>query len=742
MIAQARRLLGAARLDPVALAAGGGCAFLLAWGLADLRLPAKAGVPLAFVLLSLAPGHLLSRSVRLPRPMAALEWPVDAAIGLSLSLIAATLAVRLDLSIDFVPVAVGSAGVLALVARWLWPEAEAPSRPRATWLPNLPLLALAVTAVILVSARATQTGSELPLYADTWAYLRFVRQFETDDLRVQDPYERGDDVEARMQFPGWLALQAVIARLGSATPLDAYTEFLPAALALVAFGALFSQVRELFAPAGGPDPPPVDPEPGSSTAASPARAVNAGLAAVVAAGLLFGTAISADGAGYLFMTRLGEDKFFLWFVLMPVAFALSLRFLDGGPDASRGAHAGNLALAALAVTAIAMTHPLGVFQFAVYFGAFAAVEAIFRRRRGHLLRGAALGLVVLACTAVPLSQRAAVSEERVDIERRLSAQNPLDARRLWILSVEERRFMASPRLLLNPITIAGLLALAPLAFRFRRSRPARFVIVASVVPAFLVLTPVTAPLTARLISAGLLWRMLWLIPSAIALVVVAWEFAPSLGERLAAGAGRRSRAIAYATPALALGLATLALIPRMREQVAQITPLKDALVTAEEKVLLRELPTIIEPGSGVMTPPTFQGECAEPAFPEEGQADLGGGSEPPDGTGTMRCPLDLAYRLSAVVPGMYGLSYRTRILGDHSFAKLARFYNGPVLNLGKLQTVQQYDIDYVLFFNASPALPLALEAPEVFAPAYADATYQMFRVDRRALNAAIKKLEK
>jgi hypothetical protein len=321
----------------------------------------------------------------------------------------------------------------------------------------------------------------------------------------------------------------------------------------------------------------------------------------------------------------------------------------------------------------------------------------------------ALGIVIVACLAVPLSQRGEVSEDRLSVSERLAAENPLDSRRLWIWDEDELRFMSSPKLLLHPFALAGLAAVVPLAFRFRASRVARFTVLTTVVTALLVLTPVTAPLTARLISAGLLWRIVWLMPFTLAVVAVFAEFGPVLLRRPRAGAGQPP--LSYAAPAVVCLVAGAALLPRIFEQVGSVKEYKiltTPLVTGEEKAFFDAMPGVVEPGSVVMSPP---------------------GTEIPDQT----------YRMAAIVPGVTGLAYRTRVLdpgpapGQGSYAALARFYNGPALNRGKLEAVRKYSVDYVIFLRASEALPLTERVPGLFTNVYGDATYLVFRVDADVL---------
>jgi len=535
-----------------------------------------------------------------------------------------------------------------------------------------------------------------------WAYLRFVNQFQTGDLTVRDPYAEGDDVVARMKYPGWLVAQAVLVRQGNLDPLGMYTQFLPPALAVLGFGTALALALELL---GG---------------RSPDRkrrqwAATAAFGTVAATALMYLTSVHLDWPGYLFMTRIGEDKIFLWFVVAPGILALAVRSLappDGAAPSRGPASFAWLAALALGVAAVAVTHPLGIFQFGVVTGGFAALELLARRRWTTLTRAATLGGIILACVAVPLSQRSEISGDRLSVSERLNAGNPLDLRRVWVISTADEVFMASPRLLLHPLAIGGLVAALLLVPRVRRSSAARYAVAATALPALLVLTPLTAPLTAKLVSVGLLWRVLWLMPFPLAVVGVVVEYGPLLLRHLRLD--RRPAAPVFA-PALVVAVAALALLPRTLEQLDSFLEYKTfagPLVTDDEKHFFDRIVHVIEPGSGVMTPP---------------------GTEVPDQT----------YRLAAIIPDIYGLAYRTRVLdpgpapGQGSYAALVRFFGGDILNRGKLTTLQKYGVDYVIFLRASVALPLTERVPGLFTNVYRDPTYLVFRVDQEVVAGAL-----
>lgn len=699
-------------IDPGALVALAGCGLLLAWVPARWAFSPGLGLPLVFLLLSWAPGHLLSKGLGVPRGAWWAEWAVDASLGLSVTLLFATVAARAGWEIDAVPSGTAATGLLAglpwILRRTLAasppspPVHEGDPTPRSAWVATGLVAALALGLAGVVAWQTVKTADDLPAGADMWAYLRFVNQFQTGDLTVRDPYAGGDDVVARMKYPGWLVAQAVLVRQGNLDPLGMYTQFLPPALAVLGFGTALALALELL---GG---------------RSPDRkrrqwAATAAFGAVAATALMYLTSVHLDWPGYLYMTRIGEDKIFLWFVLAPGILALAVRWLapPGGATPSHGpASVAWLAALAIGVAAVAVTHPLGIFQFGVVTGGFAALELLARRRGSTLARAAALGAIILACVAVPLSQRSEISGDRLSVSERLNAGNPLDLRRVWVISTDDEIFMASPRLLLHPLAIGGLVAALLLVPRVRRSSAARYAVAATALPALLVLTPLTAPLTAKLVSVGLLWRVLWLMPFPLAVVAVVVEYGPLLLRRLRL---HRRPAVPVFAPALVVVVAALALLPRTLEQLGSFLEYKTfagPLVTDEEKHFFDRIVHVIEPGSGVMTPP---------------------GTEVPDQT----------YRLAAIIPDIYGLAYRTRVLdpgpapGQGSYAALVRFFGGDILNRGKLTTLQKYGVDYVIFLRASVALPLTERIPGLFTNVYRDPTYLVFRVDQEVVAGAL-----
>jgi hypothetical protein len=709
------------RSAPLVTACAAVCLLGLVWPATGFHAYPGVALPLAFLALTFAPGHLLSRALRLGRTAFVFECGIDATLGLALSLLAATLVARRLLPIDLVPTLVGLVGLASFAVICLRPSPASTASRRRT-VPNLGVALLAAVSVALVFVQTARANQDFPLYADRWAYLRFITQFSTDDLHVSDPYQEGEDVQARMKFPGWLVFQAELSRLGNLDPNGVYSDFLPYPLVLLAFLGLATHARQLF----GGERAELEQPPGSRTPSvggllGPGAAITAALSVVVLTALRFGTSMNLAAPGYHFTARLVEDKFFLWFVLMPAAFVLSLRaFADPGETARTGEGRRSFLAAwlaaALLIAAIAVTHPLGLFQYAVYFGGFAIAEFIALRRRSYLARGAALALVVAACALVPLSQRADTSSERLDVEQRIETGSPLDQRRLLVIPGSDELFMSSPRLIFNPVMIAGLVVVVPLLWRLRRSRPARFAVVASLLPALLVLTPVTAPLTARLISIGMLWRVLWLIPSAFALVVAAIELTRPILARLQSDVTGDDW-FRYAAPPAGLALAALAFLPLMRSQVERLDEVKGSTVLPAEQTLLDAAPAIFAPGSGLLTPPAFNGDPAYAPFGYE-----------------------LTFRLSAVVSNVYGLTYRRRYLDDQSLAAQRRFYTGSALQPDKLQTLAHYGLRYVVFFRNDDAARVAKESVEglaVFRLVYADAAYEVYEVRQPAVLALL-----
>lgn len=699
-------------IDPGALVALAGCATLLAWIPAGWSFSPALGLPLIFVLISWAPGHLLSKGLGVPRGAWWAEWAIDASLGLSVALLVATIAARAGWEIDAVPSGTAAAGLLAGLA-WilrvvLRGRAGAPladegkPHPDTSWFAAALVAAVAVALAGVVVWQSVETSDDLPAGADMWAYLRFVNQFQTGDLTVRDPYAEGDDVVARMKYPGWLVVQAVLVRQGNLDPLGMYVRFLPPALGVLGFGTALALALEVC---GGRSP--------NITRRRPAQ--TAALGVVAATALMYMTSVHLDWQGFLYMSRIGEDKVFLWFVLAPGVLALAVRWLAPGAPGERSSTQQPLAwLAALAagVAAVAITHPLGIFQFGVVTGGFAGLELLVHRKWSTFARAAALGAIILACVAIPVTQRSELSGDRLSVSERLAAENPLDLRRVWVLSAEDGSFMSSPRLLLHPFAIAGILGALLLIPRIPKSTAARYAFAATALPALLVLTPITAPVTAKLVSVGLLWRVLWLMPFPLTTVAVFAEYGPAIQRRLRLDRPRMMRVVA---PAAVSVVVSLALLPRLLDQLDSFLENKtfaSPLVTDAEKKFFDRIAGIIEPGSGVMSPP---------------------GTEVPDQT----------YRLAAIIPDIYGLAYRSRVLdpgpapGQGSYAALVRFFGGDVLNKGKLSTLQRYGVDYVIFLRASEALPLTERIPGLFTNVYRDPTYLVFRVDQDVVAGAL-----
>ena len=386
------------------------------------------------------------------------------------------------------------------------PPAGPPAAPASRVLAAAALLALArLLAVALRRPRFT-AGS------DEWILMRTVRYF----LEARP-------IAATWDFDVWGLVMALLVRLARVDLVDAYRVYLPAVLIVAASLAFVALAEELFR-----DRTP---------------ALFAYLFLAVYA--LSDMQARGEGAGMALLVRIMEDKYVACLVAVPLAQAAFLALMrDGGSAAAW--RAAVLSLAAVLVS------PLSLVWLAVTVGPTCASGLVTGRLR--LSRPALLALSLTAASATALawwlrSQRHASFFELAAPGWPYSAVlRGLSHRQLWILSVEDGFYLADPALVRHPLVVAAVVGVLFLLPRFRRSLCAQFLVCATWVPLLLVFNPLTAPALGALITPWMVYRVLWMVPVALALGGVLHGALGALQRRLGARRGGALRPRPVATP--------------------------------------------------------------------------------------------------------------------------------------------------------------------------------------------------
>ena len=284
--------------------------FLLLLALSHLltRLPPAAAVSLAYGLVLLLPGWLLTRWLCADIPLDFLER-VGLAFPLSLALLilpaSAVLALHLNLT-AFQWAFAGLALLLGLLALRRAPASGLQSSVSSlrSLIPNLPLVILLLAALLSVAVIASRGG----LDGDQIAYLGFARVvFEDRPLTGLDPlFGTGLPVPPRAALNPWGIIPAFLARISGADLTDALGRYLPALLALSALASLYTLVSQL----------------------TRRRDLALFLTSFQVLFFLAAPFHRHGNLAYAFFRRIVSDKFMLLFVVLPVALALVHRALQ------------------------------------------------------------------------------------------------------------------------------------------------------------------------------------------------------------------------------------------------------------------------------------------------------------------------------------------------------------------------------------------------------------------------------
>lgn len=277
-----------------------------------------------------------------------------------------------------------------------------------------------------------------------------------------------------------------------------------------------------------------------------------------------------DNASLFFFERINADKFMVPALILPVVFALAMRFCRGGQAAVWWA-------AALATFAVSAIHPLVAVMLAVGLAGFGALHLVLgwrdRAAWRHVLGLVGLVAVVMALPLLqlvlargeaPLASSYPASIEGWPVAQRLVPGLPglpglpgtylptldyygplpavstlqpelLDSRaspflmyrfavnapRRRLIFFDLQRYMSDPSLVLEPPYLLGLLLLPLLLWRIRSSLGAQFVVGSSVAVLLVMFNPLLTPLMGSVVMPWILWRFVWLLPYALAIALVA-----------------------------------------------------------------------------------------------------------------------------------------------------------------------------------------------------------------------------
>lgn len=567
---------------------------LLVWLVVVLPLPMPASLQwaswLAYLALLITPGYLLADILTGPHDYDELERLAMALpLGLGVMAVPGTVALVSHWTLAQLTASWIAVSTLVVVAWALWGHRRTRT-PRMRlaldeWLMLL-LLVLAVAAVF-------PTLTLYKIDGDAYAVGSFLVDALTNQpLNATEPlFGTGLGPGVRMLFNQHLTLNYLWITLAGVDPIDHAAAGSKAMLAVWAVLAAYALGRS----AGN----------GNRRFAM----LVAGIQLLIYLAAPF---IRGDNVSIFFFERINADKFMVPTTMLPVIFALAIRYMRHGERRTWYA-------AAAATFAVSTIHPLIAALTALALGAFGATHILFnlrqrtaRQRVGRLAALTAIVMVlplvqlVLARGEAPLAASYPSSFDNWSIgERRLTVfpfyemttldwigplpdMNQLNADAvngetdpflIWrfALNMERRRlvifdlnsYISDPSLIMEPVYLLALVLLPMLLPRLRRSLSAQFAVGVTLGVLTVMFNPLVTPVIGSLVMPWILWRFVWLLPVALILALAA-HITLQASARLWSRAMRATQPDAELRwlPLAFILLAMLASMPAIRHNLA------------------------------------------------------------------------------------------------------------------------------------------------------------------------------
>lgn len=488
-----------------------GLATLLA--VAPTLLPGTVTIPLGLFFVFLFPGYLFEK-ILFPQAneIALTRLPAFFVYSLAVWAIPATALQLLGANWSAFRIVF----VVGLWALALWAWWRAPARSNAVPIQDrtaqlvLALLCVLVALVVWVGPRD----------GDDWGYLQITQQFIGSD-----PFQILAASEARYSlryaFHIWIFLQAFLGQWLNADVVTLLRDWLPTLLAPLALVSFYAWAKEFFGRA------------------------NTALVAVVIQLVIYVTFANMDGWGRGFFVRSAQDKFLVWLIVLPLAFTLAWRFLR--EDQSANLFANWIAFGAVVIAGL-WVHPVTLFLIVIGLAGFALFNLIsrapFPRKRWLALAAAAipalLAPLVIRVTTLPVVFT--VNTPEVEAYMRISGGR---------LLFQGPFYLVDPLLLANPIILFSLPLVALFAAQLRTDPRIQFLWGTTLVPLALIFNPFTARMLGEMLTPWQLWRVTWLVPSALILTQAILHFRATERSRRWVLAG----ALGF-TALIAIGLST------------------------------------------------------------------------------------------------------------------------------------------------------------------------------------------
>jgi tetratricopeptide (TPR) repeat protein len=307
-------------------------------------------------------------------------------------------------------------------------------------------------------------------------------------------------------------------------------------------------------------------------------------------------------------------------------------------------------------------------------------------------------LAIIVCLAiVPWSAKLVYFAERDQGESDLSpkpgevtqlATRLSESRNLTVL---DSRYVASPTLVAHPLIQMAIGLSLVLLFCPRRDLGAQFLFSNMIVPLAVIYNPITATLLGQLITATQMWRIRWMLPVSLVISFVLLKLIGLLTSRLGRGRNSRSRRVLFAV----LSLLAVAGVVAPFQSVIELRlskPFRVASLDAEQRDVLERVAALIPQEGAVWT-----------------------------STLMSRYLLSFSGKLRPLI-------HRKWHIDETIVEATARFYESKVLTKELVQTLSEYDAEYVIVAVDDPVSPQLARAPYTFRLAYSNAGFGLYQV--------------
>ncbi|MEM4203751.1 MAG: tetratricopeptide repeat protein [Candidatus Methanomethylicaceae archaeon] len=562
-------------------------------------------------------------------------------------------------------------------------------------------VALAIFTLAFLYIAITQSGINIR-WTDGAKYFSYISSFvkkDSLDVNVLHP-----QIDSRIGMSTWLVIIALIGKVSQTPTVEMYYLYLMPVLIVISLLSHYTWYKTLF------------------------NRINMALCTMLVWLVHLTASLGLDlrvnqGEGNALIWRLNEDKYFATWVLLPILLTLVWRYLSTQ-------RLNDLVGFALVSTATTIAHPIGyIFQW-LLIGSFVLIKVIvhavalgwrniksvvlapvgwsvlFRSHIAnmHVIKYLAIFAILLCLMVYPWLQRQMVisgGSKTFDLEEAVEGADVvierLSYRHLIMFSL--KWYMVSPTLVMQPM-IPIALVLTPVLLKYiAKERSAQFLFASMCFPLIAIYNPATAVVLGKLMSAGQLWRIRWVLPIAPVIGFVLYQAIDYLRKRWDASAWVLSSVIRSLLPLIAVFMLAVVHSNNMREGIQWMEKEHQRV---DVVFISAELRDVLERVDHYCDDDDFMRKVVVMAPKYPGR--------------------------SLPIFSLCGRPIAPFALGIDLLAEgyISRFFGQREINDVVLQILDMYKVEYIVNSNDYP-IPLR-DAPSIFQPLYRNARYSLYRV--------------